>query len=179
MGGPNNVQTTGRCMRLSSFMACFLKSSINYLGFWVILSLQAIFVCNRRSSKRRKSIGIALSGTDNTARCLPLGLLHHAGTPALPTSADCNDVLAPESLSLLCRALFHCNYCNKDISNTIRVKCAVCPDFDLCLECFSVGVEIHPHRRSHAYRVVDNLSFPLFTPDWGVCTYMTSVYGPA
>ena len=66
------------------------------------------------------------------------------------------------------RALFHCNYCNKDISNTIRVKCAVCPDFDLCLECFSVGVEVHPHKRSHAYRVVDNLSFPLFAPDWGV-----------
>ena len=67
-----------------------------------------------------------------------------------------------------CRALFHCNYCNKDISNTIRVKCAVCPDFDLCLECFSVGVEIRPHKRTHAYRVVDNLSFPLFAPDWGV-----------
>ena len=66
------------------------------------------------------------------------------------------------------RALFHCNYCNKDITNTIRVKCAVCPDFDLCLECFSVGAEVHPHKRSHAYRVVDNLSFPLFTPDWGV-----------
>ncbi len=69
---------------------------------------------------------------------------------------------------MLRRALFHCNYCNKDITNTIRVKCAVCPDFDLCLECFSVGVEVHPHKRTHAYRVVDNLSFPLFTPDWGV-----------
>lgn len=79
---------------------------------------------------------------------------------------------------LICRALFHCNYCNKDISNTIRVKCAVCPDFDLCLECFSVGVEIRPHKRTHAYRVVDNLSFPLFAPDWGVRLPITvfSVY---
>ena len=66
------------------------------------------------------------------------------------------------------RALYHCNYCDKDISARVRIKCAVCADFDLCLECFSVGVEITPHRRDHAYRVVDDLSFPLFHPDWGV-----------
>jgi hypothetical protein len=51
----------------------------------------------------------------------------------------------------------------------VRIKCAVCPDFDLCLECFSVGVEINPHKSNHAYRVVDNLSFPLYHPEWGVC----------
>ena len=90
-----------------------------------------------------------------------LPLLHLRITASMFPS-NCNPLLR--------RALFHCNYCNKDISNTIRVKCAVCPDFDLCLECFSVGVEIHPHKRSHAYRVVDNLSFPLFAPDWGVRT---------
>lgn len=67
-----------------------------------------------------------------------------------------------------CRALYHCNYCQKDISNTPRIKCAVCADFDLCLECFSVGVEIFPHKNSHDYRVVDDLSFPIFHPDWGV-----------
>lgn len=66
------------------------------------------------------------------------------------------------------RALYHCNYCQKDISNTVRIKCAVCPDFDLCLECFSVGAEVTPHASSHAYRVVDSLTFPLFHPDWGV-----------
>ena len=65
------------------------------------------------------------------------------------------------------RALYHCNYCRKDISNRIRIKCAVCPDFDLCLECFSVGAEIRPHKSEHAYRVVDNLSFPLYEPTWG------------
>ena len=50
----------------------------------------------------------------------------------------------------------------------MRIKCAVCPDFDLCLECFSVGAEVTPHASSHAYRVVDSLTFPLFHPDWGV-----------
>jgi hypothetical protein len=68
-----------------------------------------------------------------------------------------------------CRSsLYHCNYCQKDISNVARIKCAVCADFDLCLECFSAGVEITPHKNYHAYRVVDNLSFPIFHPDWGV-----------
>ena len=50
--------------------------------------------------------------------------------------------------------LYHCDYCSKDISNTIRVKCAVCTDFDLCVECFSVGVEIQQHRNDHAYQVM-------------------------
>ncbi|XP_019054856.1 PREDICTED: transcriptional adapter ADA2-like isoform X2 [Nelumbo nucifera] len=64
------------------------------------------------------------------------------------------------------RALYHCNYCNKDISGKIRIKCVKCPDFDLCVECFSVGAEVTPHKSNHPYRVMDNLSFPLICPDW-------------
>ncbi|KAG0547574.1 hypothetical protein BDA96_01G092100 [Sorghum bicolor] len=64
------------------------------------------------------------------------------------------------------KALYHCNYCNKDISGKIRIKCSKCPDFDLCVECFSVGAEVTPHRSNHPYRVMDNLSFPLICPDW-------------
>lgn len=51
-------------------------------------------------------------------------------------------------------ALYHCNYCNKDISGLVRIKCAVCSDFDLCIECFSVGAEISPHKSNHPYRVM-------------------------
>ncbi|XAR53870.1 hypothetical protein NMG60_11022579 [Bertholletia excelsa] len=64
------------------------------------------------------------------------------------------------------KALYHCNYCNKDITGKIRIKCATCPDFDLCVECFSVGAEVTPHKSDHSYRVMDNLSFPLICPDW-------------
>eukprot|EP00268_Persea_americana_P032310 TRINITY_DN3172_c0_g1_i1.p1 TRINITY_DN3172_c0_g1~~TRINITY_DN3172_c0_g1_i1.p1 ORF type:complete len:597 (-),score=135.98 TRINITY_DN3172_c0_g1_i1:296-2086(-) len=64
------------------------------------------------------------------------------------------------------RALYHCNYCNKDISGKIRIKCVKCPDFDLCVECYSVGAEVTPHKSNHPYRVMDNLSFPLICPDW-------------
>ncbi|XP_027190941.1 transcriptional adapter ADA2 isoform X1 [Cicer arietinum] len=63
-------------------------------------------------------------------------------------------------------SLYHCNYCNKDISGKIRIKCVVCQDFDLCIECFSVGAEVTPHKSNHPYRVMDNLSFPLTSPDW-------------
>ena len=65
------------------------------------------------------------------------------------------------------RALFHCNYCAKDISHVVRIKCAECSEMNLCVECFCVGVEPHPHQACHAYHVVDDLSFPLFTLDWG------------
>lgn len=52
------------------------------------------------------------------------------------------------------RALYHCNYCNKDITGKIRIKCFNCPDFDLCIECFSVGAEVQPHKSNHPYRVM-------------------------
>lgn len=51
-------------------------------------------------------------------------------------------------------ALYHCNYCHKDISGKIRTKCVVCPDFDLCIDCFSVGAEVTPHVCFHPYRVM-------------------------
>ncbi|XP_008800602.1 transcriptional adapter ADA2-like isoform X2 [Phoenix dactylifera] len=61
---------------------------------------------------------------------------------------------------------YHCNYCNKDISGMIRIKCAICADFDLCVECFSVGAEVSPHKSDHPYRVMDSKSFPLLCSDW-------------
>ena len=35
------------------------------------------------------------------------------------------------------RGVYECDYCRTDISQIPRVRCAVCPDFDLCLDCFS------------------------------------------
>jgi hypothetical protein len=51
-------------------------------------------------------------------------------------------------------ALYHCNYCNKDVSGRVRIKCVMCPDFDLCIECFSIGAEVTPHKSNHPYRVM-------------------------
>ncbi|KAL2327157.1 hypothetical protein Fmac_020584 [Flemingia macrophylla] len=74
-------------------------------------------------------------------------------------------------------SLYHCNYCNKDISGKIRIKCVVCQDFDLCIECFSVGAEVTPHKSNHPYRVMDNLSFPLICPDWNADEEMLLLEG--
>jgi hypothetical protein len=35
------------------------------------------------------------------------------------------------------RGVYECDYCHSDISQLPRVRCAVCPDFDLCLDCFA------------------------------------------
>ncbi|KAK4491894.1 hypothetical protein RD792_002675 [Penstemon davidsonii] len=80
------------------------------------------------------------------------------------------------------RVLFHCNYCNKDITGKIRIKCAVCSDFDLCVECFSVGAEVQQHKSNHPYRVMDILSFPVICPEWSADEEMlllegTEMYG--
>eukprot|EP00058_Branchiostoma_floridae_P028081 XP_002613572.1 hypothetical protein BRAFLDRAFT_208437 [Branchiostoma floridae] len=60
---------------------------------------------------------------------------------------------------------YYCNYCQVDIT-TLRVKCAVCNDFDLCLECFSSGAELGNHTRDHDYHIVDQGNFSLCESEW-------------
>ncbi|XP_064403762.1 transcriptional adapter 2-beta-like [Halichondria panicea] len=60
---------------------------------------------------------------------------------------------------------YHCDYCGCDI--TLRLKCYVCPDFDLCLECFASGAEAGGHNKGHSYQLIDEGSFPLLVDDWG------------
>lgn len=62
---------------------------------------------------------------------------------------------------------YECDYCRKDISTTVRIRCAECTDFDLCLECFSTGVEMLSHKNDHPYRVIEYISEPIFDRDWG------------
>lgn len=35
------------------------------------------------------------------------------------------------------RGIYECDYCHSDISQQPRIRCAVCNDFDLCLDCFA------------------------------------------
>uniref|UniRef100_A0A0D3A7N3 ZZ-type domain-containing protein n=1 Tax=Brassica oleracea var. oleracea TaxID=109376 RepID=A0A0D3A7N3_BRAOL len=74
-------------------------------------------------------------------------------------------------------AKYNCNYCQKDITGKIRIKCAVCLNFDLCVECMSVGAEINTHKCDHAYRVIGNLTFPLICPDWSADDEMLHLEG--
>ncbi|RKP02990.1 hypothetical protein CXG81DRAFT_10088, partial [Caulochytrium protostelioides] len=72
---------------------------------------------------------------------------------------------------------YHCDACEKDITNVVRVRCAECPDFDLCVKCFSHGQELREHKRDHAYRVMEVLNFPLYEAHWGADEELLFVEG--
>ncbi|KAH6576501.1 hypothetical protein BASA50_006786 [Batrachochytrium salamandrivorans] len=72
---------------------------------------------------------------------------------------------------------YHCDACNKDITYLVRIKCAICPDFDLCVECFSCGTELKDHKADHDYRVLEMLDFPIFEADWGADEELLLVEG--
>lgn len=104
----------------------------------------------------------------------------------LPSSSSCHNaivnvvILSPKNYCLLLlhvcfqfskclgvgqgtsegKRAYHCNYCNKDITGKIRIKCCMCPDFDLCIECFSVGAEVTSHKSNHPYRVMVSIKNP-------------------
>ncbi|SCN61922.1 transcriptional coactivator ADA2, putative [Plasmodium chabaudi chabaudi] len=65
---------------------------------------------------------------------------------------------------------YHCDICNKDITHTIRIRCADCVDFDLCINCFSSGKEIKSekceHYNYHNYIPIPKYDFPLYKLNW-------------
>ncbi|KXT01188.1 hypothetical protein AC578_614 [Pseudocercospora eumusae] len=63
-----------------------------------------------------------------------------------------------------------CNVCSNDITATVRIRCASksCPDYDLCVPCFSKGESnLHHNPREHPYQVIEPHSIPIFDKDWG------------
>ncbi|ORZ40343.1 hypothetical protein BCR44DRAFT_61542 [Catenaria anguillulae PL171] len=63
-------------------------------------------------------------------------------------------------------ARYLCDACRKDVSDIARIACAVCEDFDLCVECFASGVEVAQHKNNHPYRVMETLTFPVYEYSW-------------
>ncbi|KAG0306029.1 Transcriptional adapter ada2 [Dissophora globulifera] len=62
---------------------------------------------------------------------------------------------------------YHCDACSQNITDTVRIRCAICSDFDLCVSCFCNGTEIGKHKNWHDYRVMEQHSFPIFDTEWG------------
>uniref|UniRef100_A0A1B6G5U5 Transcriptional adapter n=1 Tax=Cuerna arida TaxID=1464854 RepID=A0A1B6G5U5_9HEMI len=56
---------------------------------------------------------------------------------------------------------YHCTHCQYKIDG-LRVRCTVCPKFEMCLQCFSNGAEIGPHRNDHPYQFVDSVALDVF-----------------
>ncbi|CAG9478944.1 unnamed protein product [Plasmodium vivax] len=65
---------------------------------------------------------------------------------------------------------YHCDICNKDITHAIRIRCAECVDFDLCVNCFSSGKEMKSekceHYNYHNYIPIPKYDFPLYKLNW-------------
>ncbi|KAF5020516.1 hypothetical protein F66182_7448 [Fusarium sp. NRRL 66182] len=52
----------------------------------------------------------------------------------------------------------------------VRIRCAdsACSDFDLCVSCFAKGESRNAHNpATHAFRVIEQNSFPIFDREWG------------
>eukprot|EP00667_Euglena_gracilis_P022089 EG_transcript_24404 len=66
-----------------------------------------------------------------------------------------------------------CRYCDVDLDTTnVHIKCAECVDLHLCVDCFSVGVEIGPHKAAHDYFVQDSHCLPVFREGWSAADEM-------
>ncbi|KAJ9220661.1 hypothetical protein DTO207G8_8993 [Paecilomyces variotii] len=65
---------------------------------------------------------------------------------------------------------YHCDVCSVDVTSTVRISCAhsACPEYDLCVPCFSEGKSSKNHDpRTHPYQVIEQNSVPIYTEDWG------------
>lgn len=62
---------------------------------------------------------------------------------------------------------FHCDVCSSDCTNRVRITCAECEEYDLCVTCFSAGLSTGSHKPYHKYRVIDQHAYPIFCEDWG------------
>lgn len=80
---------------------------------------------------------------------------------ARPSKSDRKDAKASEE-----KGRFHCDYCARDLSQAVRARCAVCPDYDACLDCFSVGAALFPHRADHPYRLIAVSQREVFQAGW-------------
>ncbi|WWC60212.1 uncharacterized protein I303_102778 [Kwoniella dejecticola CBS 10117] len=74
---------------------------------------------------------------------------------------------------------YTCDFCHIDITHTVRIKCAMkeCEEVDLCPQCFCEGKEGLRHKAWHDYKVVEQHSQPIFSPDWGADEELLLVSG--
>ena len=109
---------------------------------------------------------------------VPIPPVHPAAPPSIENESPNKEpplVLTSDKR----RGIYECDYCHSDISQVPRIRCAVCPDFDLCLDCFGTADHaaaiarikaVHDatkgvvtnHEHTHGYRVADSTRYQLF-----------------
>lgn len=73
--------------------------------------------------------------------------------------------------------LYHCDVCSSDCTNRIRVKCAICTDYDLCVPCFALGSATLDHKPWHDYQIIEQNTYPIFHPEWGADEELLLIQG--
>ena len=73
--------------------------------------------------------------------------------------------------------LYHCDVCSSDCTNRIRVKCAICSDYDLCVPCFASGSSSGDHKPWHDYQVIEQNTYPIFDKEWGADEELLLIQG--
>ncbi|KAL2049961.1 hypothetical protein ABVK25_009828 [Lepraria finkii] len=63
---------------------------------------------------------------------------------------------------------FICDVCSADITSTVRIRCHVCHEYDLCVPCFKDGARTRDHDpATHEFLVIEQHSIPIYDEDWG------------
>ncbi|WPK27528.1 hypothetical protein PUMCH_004920 [Australozyma saopauloensis] len=73
--------------------------------------------------------------------------------------------------------LYHCDVCSSDCTNRIRIKCAICTDYDLCVPCFASGSATLDHKPWHDYQIIEQNTYPIFDADWGADEELLLIQG--
>lgn len=86
----------------------------------------------------------------------------------LKTEEKSDDYLIQKVFALDQASKVLCQICQNDISQHIKILCAVCDDLVFCIECF---VNEKPHGTSkdshkHDYHFIDKLNFNVFHEQW-------------
>ncbi|KAH3673060.1 hypothetical protein WICMUC_003893 [Wickerhamomyces mucosus] len=72
---------------------------------------------------------------------------------------------------------YHCDVCSSDCTNRVRISCAVCPEYDLCVPCFAAGSYSGNHKPYHDYKVTETHTYPIFDEDWGADEELALIQG--
>ena len=73
--------------------------------------------------------------------------------------------------------LYHCDVCSSDCTNRIRIQCAICTDYDLCVPCFLSGASSGYHKPWHDYQVIEQHTYPIFDREWGADEELLLIHG--
>ena len=59
-----------------------------------------------------------------------------------------------------------CEVCLKEVTRLCYIKCSLCDNLNLCVNCFAMARSKGAHTSRHPYQVIDPMKFPLLDPHW-------------